>query len=364
MADNFNFTPGSGGTGAADDIGGVLYPRVKVTYGADGSATDVSTSSPMPSQLRDSDGTDVALSAKLGSVTETAPTTDTASSGLNGRLQRIAQRITSLIALIPAALTGSGNFKVSLEESNASQAVTGSFYQATQPVSVADGSNVTLGAKTDAQSTATDTTSITIMQVLKQISASIQAAASSLSGTLTVGSHAVTNAGTFPVQSVSAGDVANDGADSGNPVKVGGKAVSSEPSAVANADRSNLHTDLVGKLLTIPYSVPELLVTGSNASAITNTTSTSIIAAQGAGIRSYVTSLIVTNSHATVGTLVKITDGSGGTLLAQGYCAALGGGFTLTLNSPIKTTANTALHAICGTTGANVYVSAIGYKGV
>lgn len=39
-----------------------------------------------------------------GAVTETAPATDTASSGLNGRLQRIAQRLTSLIALIPASL--------------------------------------------------------------------------------------------------------------------------------------------------------------------------------------------------------------------------------------------------------------------
>lgn len=33
-----------------------------------------------------------------GALTETAPTTDTASSGLNGRLQRIAQRLTSLIS--------------------------------------------------------------------------------------------------------------------------------------------------------------------------------------------------------------------------------------------------------------------------
>jgi hypothetical protein len=40
----------------------------------------------------------------LGAVNETAPASDTASSGLNGRLQRIAQRITSLIALIPASL--------------------------------------------------------------------------------------------------------------------------------------------------------------------------------------------------------------------------------------------------------------------
>ncbi len=40
----------------------------------------------------------------IGALTETAPVTDTASSGLNGRLQRIAQRITSLIALFPTAL--------------------------------------------------------------------------------------------------------------------------------------------------------------------------------------------------------------------------------------------------------------------
>ena len=42
--------------------------------------------------------------ALLGALTETSPATDTASSGLNGRLQRVAQRITSLIALIPASL--------------------------------------------------------------------------------------------------------------------------------------------------------------------------------------------------------------------------------------------------------------------
>ena len=40
----------------------------------------------------------------LGAVTETAPASDTASSGLNGRLQRVAQRLTSLIAQIPASL--------------------------------------------------------------------------------------------------------------------------------------------------------------------------------------------------------------------------------------------------------------------
>jgi len=40
MADNVDFTPGTGATGAADDIGGVFYPRVKISLGADGAAVD------------------------------------------------------------------------------------------------------------------------------------------------------------------------------------------------------------------------------------------------------------------------------------------------------------------------------------
>jgi len=41
VADNVGYTPGTGATVAADDIGGVLHQRVKIGVGADGSATDV-----------------------------------------------------------------------------------------------------------------------------------------------------------------------------------------------------------------------------------------------------------------------------------------------------------------------------------
>lgn len=52
MSDNTTLNSGSGGDIiATDDIGGVKYQRVKVTHGADGSATDVSTASPMPVTL-------------------------------------------------------------------------------------------------------------------------------------------------------------------------------------------------------------------------------------------------------------------------------------------------------------------------
>jgi hypothetical protein len=45
----------------------------------------------------------------IGAVTETAPASDTASSGLNGRLQRVAQRITSLITALGSPFQAGGS---------------------------------------------------------------------------------------------------------------------------------------------------------------------------------------------------------------------------------------------------------------
>lgn len=88
---------------------------------------------------------------KTGSLTETAPASDTASSGLNGRLQRIAQRLSTLITA-----TGSP-FQAGASIGNSS-------------FPVADGGDVTLGSKADAKNAATDATAVTIMQILKEIS--------------------------------------------------------------------------------------------------------------------------------------------------------------------------------------------------
>jgi len=50
MPDNVGYTPGSGATVAADEIGGVLHQRVKIGVGEDGVAQDVSLTNPMPIQ--------------------------------------------------------------------------------------------------------------------------------------------------------------------------------------------------------------------------------------------------------------------------------------------------------------------------
>lgn len=67
--------------------------------------------------------TDVPMGSMLGAVTETAPATDTASSGLNGRLQRLAQRFSTFIALIPTALGANGGLKVDIVGDTGQQSV-------------------------------------------------------------------------------------------------------------------------------------------------------------------------------------------------------------------------------------------------
>ncbi len=161
-----------------------------------------------------------------------------------------------------------------------------------------------------------------------------------------------------------AGDVAHDGADSGNPVKVGARARSSEIAAVSNNDRSDLLTDLVGKLIVLPYANPENFVSGAITSAMTGTTSTSLIAAPASGLRNYITQITVSCAHATQGTDIVIQDGSGGTTLYTIPAAALYGGAAITFPTPLRQpTTATAIYCANVTTGSSTKVSASGYKG-
>ena len=117
----------------------------------------------------------------------------------------------------------------------------------------------------------------------------------------------------------------------------------------------------MGKQIVLPYANPENFISGAT-SDITGTSDTQILASSGATLRTYVTQILVTNSHATVGTFVLIKDGAS-TTLYSGYAAPAGGGFSCTFPVPLRGTANTILYAACATTGSNVRVSASGYKG-
>ena len=71
MADNV--TSNAANTVATDDIGGVHWQRIKVGWGADGTATDVSAAAPLPVK-RSIDGSRTLLSINYNSTTP--PTTD------------------------------------------------------------------------------------------------------------------------------------------------------------------------------------------------------------------------------------------------------------------------------------------------
>ncbi len=173
----------------------------------------------------------------------------------------------------------------------------------------------------------------------------------------------IVNGGVAGSQSVG-GTVATNVAITANPLNLGAQAVSSENSAVTTARQVQLVADLVGKLIVLPYANPENFVSGAITSAMTGTTSTSLIGAPGAGLRNYITTIICSNSHATQGTDIAIQDGSGGTTLLTIPAAAVYGGAAITLPVPLRQpTANTALFCANVTTGASTKVSAVGYKG-
>jgi hypothetical protein len=167
------------------------------------------------------------------------------------------------------------------------------------------------------------------------------------------------------VTTVTGGGVAHDSADSGNPLKVGGRATSAEITAITSGDRSDFITDLTGKQIILPYANPENFVSGAITSAMTGTTTTSLVAAPAAGLRNYITTIVCSNSHATVGTDILIQDGSGGTTLMTIPAAAVYGGAVINLPVPLRQpTTATAIYCANVTTGASTKVSAVGYKGV
>jgi hypothetical protein len=111
----------------------------------------------------------------------------------------------------------------------------------------------------------------------------------------------------------------------------------------------------------LPTVTANALVQGRISTAMTATTATSLIPLV-TSQRIYVTSVACKNTSATA-TLVNITDGSGGTILAQLAAGATYGGDNLQSSAPLFwTTAGNALFAVNVTTGASTTCNAAGYS--
>ena len=132
MADNVGYTPGTGAIVAADEIGGVLYQRVKLTAGEENSATDISEAFPLPVRLMSDDsmamtrvlnflGSPVGydkssqrqrVTALIESGTVTTVTNLTNLTNINGNIgtyqatmQVYGQNLTALAAVVRARIT-------------------------------------------------------------------------------------------------------------------------------------------------------------------------------------------------------------------------------------------------------------------
>lgn len=159
-----------------------------------------------------------------------------------------------------------------------------------------------------------------------------------------------------------AGDVAHDGADSGNPVKVGAYAGNAMPTAVANADRVNVLADLYGRLINCPWAPQEKWQSyTSGGSPIADTNDDVVFAAAGASVKHYITHFSAMNGDGSTDTRVDLKD-EDDTVLASIWAENSGGGAALTFNPPIAVTANKAVEVACSA-AASVTVNINGYQG-
>lgn len=118
----------------------------------------------------------------------TQPTTPSDTQPVSGTFWQATQPVSGTITA--NAGTNLNTSLLALESGGNLATLAGIVSSSKAATKIADGDSVTLGAKADAKSTATDTTAVSIVSVLKEISYMEQNPAS----------RAVTNAGTFPVQ--------------------------------------------------------------------------------------------------------------------------------------------------------------------
>jgi len=151
------------------------------------------------------------------------------------------------------------------------------------------------------------------------------------------------------------GAIAHDAVDAGKPLKIGGKATSGVPTAVATADRVDAFFDLLGRFVTSPYMPPQVRnadVVGPKTVTLTATTNAAVLAAPGAGLSLHITRIKVGNTSATLSRIDLVeggTDGaSDGTIVDSMPLAASGGGYTFDFDPPYKLPANTAFKARLG----------------
>ena len=173
------------------------------------------------------------------------------------------------------------------------------------------------------------------------------------------GTVAATQSGSWTVTaSNTAGDVAHDGVDSGNPVKIGAVArTTAYPAAVAAADRVNVLADAYGRLVAV-HSLRDLR--DSQQTKITSSTAETTIVTADATYKNDLYSLQIANTSATATkvTIRSVTAGSARFV----YIIPAGDmrGFTVPACDGAKqASVNTAWTIQCTTSVADIEITAL-----
>ena len=164
--------------------------------------------------------------------------------------------------------------------------------------------------------------------------------------------------GDVDVTSLGGSLVAHDAADSGNPHKIGARATGSlsAQTPVIDGDRTDIFAGLDGVQIVRPHCNLEDIVTG-NASN-TDGTSTQCIAAQASGIKTYLTSIVLTNTSSSP-IFVEIKDG---TTVKLTIPVPANSGAIFNPSAPVPGTAATAWNFDPSAATTTVYCSMIGFK--
>ena len=155
-------------------------------------------------------------------------------------------------------------------------------------------------------------------------------------------------------------DPANDAVDSGNPLKIGGKATSALSGAtmVSSGDRVDAAFDVDGALITRPAPLGDQI---SGVVAVTDGSSTSLISAAGAGVKIYLTSCTVANSTASTFVTLDLRDGTAGSVKWT-FPVPPSAGATHSFPYPLAFSANTAVAADPSGAASTITISCMGFK--
>jgi hypothetical protein len=154
--------------------------------------------------------------------------------------------------------------------------------------------------------------------------------------------------------------VAHDAVDSGNPIKLGAKAITAAPTPVAADDRTDLFADRYGQQYVNTKHVNHWKVYHDIAAADGAHTDEELVAAPGAGLSLYVTDIYITND-ATAALVVTLSEDEGGAseapIMGKVYVPASGERH-VTWAQPLKLTANLSLgFTNAGQSNASITIS-------